>query len=58
MKTTFKPTLENYGVRKVYEVKAKPIKRILTIIAILPICSAWLFLVIPFVRDLRYVRFM
>jgi len=58
MNTSFKPKLPQYGKRKVYNYKKRQIQKALAVIAALPLGTSWMFLLIPFVRDFRYVRFM
>lgn len=54
MKTTFKPQLESYGDRG--DRYQASLKKVLGVIAALPLGTSWLFMIIPFVKGGVWVR--
>jgi hypothetical protein len=57
MNTSFKPNLEQFGQFKIKKnIQLKKLRKPLAVIAALPLCSAWLFLVIPFLKGTLMVR--
>lgn len=56
--TAFKPNLPKYGKFKVKaDIPLKKYRKHVGIIAALPLCTSWMFFVIPFMKGLLWVRF-
>ena len=54
MNTNWKPVLEEYGQFRFK--KSVSAKKVIAVVAALPLCTSWMFLLIPFIKGSFYLR--